>query len=185
MRYHTFGSTGLYISVLGLGTMTFGGGVSDVYSHFGAQDQAQADAMVRLAFDAGVNYFDTSNIYNNGEAEDLLGKALSNVGIQRDQVIIGSKVFGLMEGRQENARRTPNDSGLSRRHIMNSIEGTLKRLNTDLDLYQAHGFDPDTPIEETLRAFDDLINSGKVRYIGCSNWPACIYKHFNHQMIVI
>ena len=173
MRYRQLGSTGMYISELGLGTMTFGGGKEGIFSHFGAQDQAQADAMVRAAYDAGVNYFDTANIYNNGQSEDVLGRALSNAGIPRDQAIIGSKVFGLMDEKQKNPLQAPNDSGLSRRHIMNAVEETLKRLNTDyLDLYQAHGFDPDCPLEETLRAFDDLITAGKVRYIGCSNWAA-------------
>ena len=143
------------------------------FSAFGTQDQTQADAMVRYALDAGVNFFDTSDIYNAGEAETVLGQALRNLDIPRDQVVIGSKAFGLVDGPDRNARRSPNDSGLSRRYILQAIERSLTRLGTDyLDLYQAHGFDPVTPLEETLRTFDDLIREGKVRYIGCSNWPA-------------
>ncbi|MGG4047149.1 aldo/keto reductase [Paenibacillus favisporus] len=158
MKYNLLGNTGVLVSEIGLGAMTFGGGGQwGVFGGLGEQDAAQ---LVWQALDAGVNFFDTSNIYAGGRSEEILGKAL---GAKRQDVIIATKVRG----------RTgcgPNDLGLSRLHIMRQVEESLKRLGTDyIDLYQIHNPDQLTDWEETLRALDDLVRSGKVRYIGSSN----------------
>lgn len=159
------GRTGLYVSELCLGTMTFGsgGGFMAAISGLG---QAEADAIVRQAFDAGVNFLDTADIYALGQSETITGQALKNLGIAREDVVIATKVFGPM-GPGANAR------GASRGHIMDGVKASLKRLGTDyIDLYQLHGWDPMTPIEESLRALDDLVRQGHVRYVGVSNWAA-------------
>lgn len=165
MQYKTLGNTGLVVSTLCFGTMTFHGGEGR-WKAVGTVDQAGADALVRRSVDAGINFFDTADVYSEGESEKTLGQSLKNLGIARKDVVIASKVFGRVgPGR--------NDLGASRGHILDSIDGTLRRLQTDyLDLYQIHGTDTLTPIEETLRALDTLVNSGKVRYIGVSNWQA-------------
>lgn len=161
MNYKQLGRTGLLVSELCFGTMTFAG--KGFWKVVGEQPQDVADKLVGKALDAGINFFDTANVYSEGESEKMLGKAL---GEKRKDVVVATKVRGRMgEG--------PNQVGLSRVHIMRSVEESLKRLNTDyIDLYQIHGFDPATPFEETLRALDDLVHSGKVRYIGCSNLAA-------------
>lgn len=158
MRYRLLGRTGLKVSELSLGTMTFGGGKT-----IGGIDQATATAMVDRALEAGVNLFDTADVYSGTEAERLLGTAL---GSRRKDVILATKVrLGTGKG--------PNDAGLSRFHIMAAVEGSLRRLQTDtIDLYQLHIVDALTPLEESLRALEDLVRSGKVRYIGCCNYPA-------------
>jgi aryl-alcohol dehydrogenase-like predicted oxidoreductase len=158
MRYRLLGRTGLKVSELGLGTMTFGGGKT-----IGGIDQATATALVDRALEAGINLLDTADVYSGTEAETMLGRALGN---RRKDVIIASKVrLGTGKG--------PNDAGLSRAHIMDAVEGSLRRLQTDtIDLYQLHIVDSLTPLEETLRALEDLVRSGKVRYIGCCNYPA-------------
>ncbi|MCB0284842.1 MAG: aldo/keto reductase [Calditrichae bacterium] len=161
MKYNQLGRTGLMVSELCFGTMTFGG--KGWWTAIGQQPQSVANDLVNRAIDAGINFFDTANVYSFGEAEKLLGKAL---GIRRKDVVIASKVRARMSD-------APNDVGLSRVNIMQSIEDSLQRLGTDyIDLYQIHGFDPFTPLEETLRAMDDLVHSGKVRYVGCSNLAA-------------
>jgi aryl-alcohol dehydrogenase-like predicted oxidoreductase len=161
MKYRPLGSTGVYVSELCLGTMTFGG--AGYWEVIGKQGQGDADEMVGRALDAGINFFDTADIYSFGEAEKLLGKALDK---RRDKVVIATKVRGRMS-------QDPNDVGLSRAHIFASVDASLRRLGTDwIDLYQIHGFDPVTPLDETLRAFDDLVRMGKVRYIGASNLAA-------------
>jgi aryl-alcohol dehydrogenase-like predicted oxidoreductase len=138
--------------------MTFGG--EGVYQHIGKTAQAEADRLVGVCLDAGINFFDTADTYSNGRAEEILGKAL---GTRRRDVVVATKVRGRVG-------MGPNDVGLSRGHIMDSIERSLRRLGTDyVDLYQIHGFDAETPWEETLRALDDLVRTGKVRYIGASN----------------
>jgi aryl-alcohol dehydrogenase-like predicted oxidoreductase len=176
VKYRRLGQTGLFMSELGLGTMTFGSAASgnnSVYQGMGAQGVPEASRLVATALEKGINYFDTADIYRDGESEQVLGASLKAVGVPRDDVIIGTKCFGLMGSADALERPRVNDSGLSRRHIIKSLEASLRRLGTDyIDLYQAHGFDPVTPLEETLRTYDDLIASGKVRYIGCSNWPA-------------
>jgi aryl-alcohol dehydrogenase-like predicted oxidoreductase len=161
MHYRLFGRTGLYVSELCFGAMTFGG--KGFYEPIGKTAQAEADELVSISLESGINFFDTADVYSEGESEKILGKAL---GARRKDVVLATKVRG-------KAGPGPNQQGLSRAHIMSSIEGSLKRLGTDwIDLYQIHGFDPVTPFDETLRALDDIVRSGKVRYVGCSNLAA-------------
>jgi aryl-alcohol dehydrogenase-like predicted oxidoreductase len=165
MEYKTLGNTGLLVSTLCLGCMTFHGG-SGFWQKVGTVDQAGADDLVKASIDAGINFFDTADVYSEGESEKTLGQSLKNLNIARKDVVIASKVYG---------RTGPgrNDVGASRGHIMDAVDASLKRLQTDhIDLYQIHGNDTITPIEETLRALDTLVTSGKVRYIGVSNWQA-------------
>jgi len=162
MQYQQLGNTGVFVSRLCFGAMTFGG-KGTVFEAIGALKQSDADALVGESIDGGINFFDTANVYAEGESEIQLGKAL---GAKRQDVVIATKVFG-------RTGAGPNEVGLSRLHIIRQAETSLKRLNTDyIDLYQIHGFDPLTPLEETLRAMDDLVRPGKVRYIGCSNLTA-------------
>jgi aryl-alcohol dehydrogenase-like predicted oxidoreductase len=145
--------------------MTFGGGI-DIYKHIGDVTQAGADQLVKASIEAGINFFDTADVYSAGESEQILGQAFKNLGIARNDVVLATKVYSRMGP-------GPNDVGASRGHIMDAVEGSLRRLQTDhIDLYQIHATDAVTPLEETLRALDDLIRQGKVRYIGCSNWQA-------------
>jgi aryl-alcohol dehydrogenase-like predicted oxidoreductase len=158
MKYNQLGRTGLLVSELCFGTMTFGG--KGFWKAIGKLPQDAADDLVARVLDAGINFIDTANVYSEGESEKILGKSL---GKRRKDVVLATKVLGPMGP-------GPNDTGLSRKHIMQSVEESLTRLDTDyIDLYQIHGFDPLTPLEETLRGLDDLVRSGKVRYIGCSN----------------
>jgi aryl-alcohol dehydrogenase-like predicted oxidoreductase len=165
MQYKTLGDTGLLVSQLCFGCMTFHGGTG-MFKAIGTVDQAGADTLVQSSIDAGINFFDTADVYSEGESEKTLGQSLKNLNIARKDVVIATKVYGRVgPGR--------NDIGASRGHIMDSIDGSLRRLQTDhIDLYQIHGNDTVTPLEETLRALDDLVTSGKVRYIGISNWQA-------------
>ena len=165
MKYHTLGRTGLLVSEICLGTMTFAAGEGMWKSILGVE-QDLADKILKDSFEAGVNFVDTADVYTNGESEKTLAKAISNVGIARKDIVIATKVFG---------RTGPgrNDVGASRGHIMDGVEQSLKRLQTDyIDLYQIHAADSVTPVEETLRALNALVEHGKVRYIGCSNWYA-------------
>ncbi len=164
MRYNRLGRTGLFVSELCLGTMTFGG--AGFFDYMGGLKQDEADPLVKAAADAGVTFFDTANVYSQGLSETITGQAIKNVGLDRHSVVLATKVMGQMgEG--------ANDRGLSRTHIIEQCKASLKRLGTDyIDLYQVHGFDPATPIEETLRALDTLVNHGHVRYVGVSNWAA-------------
>lgn len=162
MNYRLLGRTGLLVSELCLGTMTFYG--KGFWEVVGKQGQDLANEIVARSLDAGINFIDTANVYSFGESETMLGKALA--GRPRDEVIIATKVRGRMS-------EEVNNVGLTRHQIMRSVEASLKRLNTDyIDLYQIHGFDPVTPLDETLRALDDLVHQGKVRYIGASNLAA-------------
>jgi aryl-alcohol dehydrogenase-like predicted oxidoreductase len=165
MHYKTLGNTGLQVSTICLGTMTFGDG-RGIWKTIGAVGQAGADELVKASIDAGVNFFDTADVYTEGESEIILGQSLKNLNIPRKDVVIATKVYGRVgPGR--------NDVGASRGHILDAVEASLRRLQMDhLDLYQIHGNDPVTPVEETLSALDTLVRSGKVRYIGCSNWQA-------------
>ncbi|MBO2012837.1 aldo/keto reductase [Hymenobacter negativus] len=165
MKYNLLGRTGLKVSELCLGTMTFGS-VGGRFAAINGVDQAGADALLKRAVEAGVNFIDTANIYTEGQSEEITGQAIHNLGLRRDSLILATKVRGKMgDG--------PNDAGLTRQHIMAQVEGSLKRLKTDyIDLYQTHSYDPLTPFEETLRALDDLVRQGKVRYIGASNVAA-------------
>jgi aryl-alcohol dehydrogenase-like predicted oxidoreductase len=163
MKYRLLGQTGVWVSEVSLGTMTFGGKGHPMWGQFGALDQADADRLVGSALDAGINSVDTADAYSDGESEEMLGRAL---GKRRADVVLATKVHAPTgPGR--------NDLGLSRLHIMRGLEDSLRRLGTDhVDLYQLHNFDPATPLEETLRALDDAIRQGKVRYIGCANLAA-------------
>lgn len=168
MKYNRLGRTGLYVSEICLGTMTFGdnGEAAGMWRAIGQLDQEKVDGIVGRALEAGVNFFDTADVYSFGSSETLLGQALQNLEVDRKDVVIATKVFGQMGS-------GPNDRGASRGHIMDSVERSLDRLQMDhIDLYQIHGTDPITPIEETLRALDDLVRQGLVRYIGVSNWQA-------------
>jgi aryl-alcohol dehydrogenase-like predicted oxidoreductase len=165
MQYKTLGDTGLLVSTLCFGTMTFHGGTG-LFRAIGTVDQAGADSLVQASIDAGINFFDTADVYSEGESEKALGQSLRNLNIPRSSVVIATKVFG---------RTGPgrNDVGASRGHIMDAVDASLRRLQTDhIDLYQVHGNDAITPIEETLRALDTLVQQGKIRYIGVSNWQA-------------
>ncbi len=165
MKYNTLGPTGLFVSEICLGTMTFAPG-EGMWKSISGVEQNLADQLLKRSFDTGVNFVDTADVYTNGESEKTLAKAISNVGIARKDIVIATKVFG---------RTGPgrNDVGASRGHIMDAVEASLKRLQTDyIDLYQIHAADSVTPVEETLRALDNLVSQGKVRYIGCSNWYA-------------
>jgi len=159
MNTRFLGNTGVRVSELCFGAMTFGG--RGYWKNVGQVEQKEADELVSTAIDGGVNFFDTADVYSEGRAEEILGKAL---GTKRKDIVLATKVRG----------RTgpgPNDVGLSRKHIIDSCEASLRRLGTDyIDLYQVHSFDPRTPLEETLRALDDLVRHGKVRYLGASNF---------------
>ena len=164
MKYNKLGATGLFVSELCFGTMTFGD--SDQYRFMGALGQDDADALVARALEAGVNFFDTADTYSGGESERITGQAIKNLGVKREEVVIATKVFGEMGP-------GPNSKGLSRSHILDGVKASLSRLGTDyIDLYQLHGFDPATPMEETLAALNDLVRQGLVRYVGVSNWAA-------------
>jgi aryl-alcohol dehydrogenase-like predicted oxidoreductase len=162
MKYRQLADTGVFVSELCLGTMTFGG-VGQIWEVMGGLDQTAADAILHRALDAGINFIDTADVYATGESETLVGHAIAG---RRHEMVLATKVRGRMGP-------GPNQVGLSRLHIVNSVEASLKRLNTDyIDLYQIHRSDPVTNIEDTLRALDDLVRAGKIRYIGCSNLPA-------------
>ena len=163
MEYRRLGHTGLKVSELCMGSMQFGW----------TADETLSFEILSAAFEAGINFIDTADIYSRwvegndgGVSETIIGKWLKKTGIQRDQVIIATKVRGRMG-------KGPNDEGLSRAHILNAVEASLRRLDIDyIDLYQTHWMDEQTPVDETLAALDDLVRQGKVRYVGCSNYPA-------------
>jgi aryl-alcohol dehydrogenase-like predicted oxidoreductase len=165
MRMNRLGNTGLFVTELCLGTMTFG--VSEgIWKAIGALDQAAAEALVARAIESGINFLDTADVYAEGLSEQITGQALRNLAIPRESVVIATKVFGA-------TGPGPNNRGASRAHIIDGVKASLKRLQMDhIDLYQIHGFDPATPIEETVRALDTLVQHGHVRYVGVSNWAA-------------
>jgi len=165
MRYRLLGRTGLYVSELCLGTMTFGG--QGFWKVMGGLEQGAATALVKQAFDAGVNFIDTANVYSLGESETLTGNAIKSLGLPRDELVVATKATGIMSETAVNAR------GQSRYHLMNELDASLKRLQLDhIDLYQLHGYDPLTPLEEVLSTLNDMVRSGKVRYIGLCNMAA-------------
>jgi aryl-alcohol dehydrogenase-like predicted oxidoreductase len=169
MEFRRLGNTGLKVSTLCLGAMTFGKN----FYNIAAVDQTAANEMVTRALAAGVNFFDTADVYSFGQSEEILGGAIKAAAVRRDEVVIATKVRSAMSEAAINKRGDVNNAGLSRQHIIASCEASLRRLGTDyIDLYQVHGWDLTTPIEETLRALDDLVRQGKVRYLGCSNWAA-------------
>jgi len=160
MEYRQLGNSGLQVPVLSFGTATFGG-VGDFFKAWGTTQQEDANRMVKLCMEAGVNFFDTANVYSRGVAEEILGEAVKGI---RDQLIISTKAtFPMTDG--------PNDFSSSRFHLLRQVENSLRRLQTDyIDIYHMHGFDGNTPVDETLRTLDTLIQSGKIRYIACSNF---------------
>jgi aryl-alcohol dehydrogenase-like predicted oxidoreductase len=165
MKYKFLGNTGIKVSELCLGTMTFGG-KGGIWSAIGQLPQDAVNDILKRSVDAGINFIDTANVYSEGLSEQLTGHAIKSLGLKRENLVIATKVRGRMgDG--------PNDTGLSRKHIMQQVDESLKRLNIDyIDLYQIHGYDAATPIEDTIRTLDDVVKSGKVRYIGCSNLAA-------------
>jgi aryl-alcohol dehydrogenase-like predicted oxidoreductase len=160
MDYRQLGGSGLKVPVLSLGTGTFGGG-GELFKAWGETDVSEATRLVDICLEAGLNMFDSADIYSQGMAEEILGQAIKG---RRDQVLISTKgTFRFGKG--------PNDVGSSRHHLLKSVDGSLKRLGTDyIDLYQLHGFDAVTPVEEVLSTLNDLVRAGKIRYIGCSNF---------------
>src|SRR5437016_5050727 len=165
MQYNRFGDTGLIVSRMALGAMTFGSAEGTIFAGISKVDQKLANELVSRALDAGINHFNTADVYTGGQSEEFLAKAL---GARRKDVVISTKVgFRSAEALIH--------QGLSRRHILDSAEGSLRRLGTDyIDVYLAHRIDPHTSVEETAEALDSLVNAGKVRYIGFSNWPAWV-----------
>jgi aryl-alcohol dehydrogenase-like predicted oxidoreductase len=159
MKYRQLGGSGLKVPVLSFSAATFGGG-GDFFRAWGCSDVAEASRLIDMCLEAGVNLFDTANVYSTGLSEEILGQALAG---RRDKVLISTKAtFRMAE--------EPNEVGSSRYHLLRACEASLRRLQTDyVDIYTMHGFDAQSPVEETLRTLDDLVQSGKVRYIGCSN----------------
>jgi aryl-alcohol dehydrogenase-like predicted oxidoreductase len=177
MKYKLLGNTGIKVSELCLGTMTFGG--KGYFAPIGSLGQQTVDDIIDKSVRAGINFIDTANVYSEGLAEEMTGIAIRNLGLKRDELVIATKVRGKMNDH-------PNGSGLSRKHILHEVDVSLRRLNMEyIDLYQIHGFDELTPLEETIDTLDILVKSGKVRYIGCSNlsaWhimKAKSYSHYN------
>jgi aryl-alcohol dehydrogenase-like predicted oxidoreductase len=177
MKYNLLGNTGLKVSELCMGTMTFGG--KGRFQVIGNLAQGPVDELMKRAIDGGINFIDTANVYSEGLSEELTGQSIRNLGLHRDELILATKVRGKMGD-------NPNDSGLTRKHIIQQAEASLRRLNVDyIDLYQIHSYDPLTPFEETISALDSLVKTGKVRYIGASNlaaWQlmkALDYSHYN------
>jgi 1-deoxyxylulose-5-phosphate synthase len=169
MQYTRLGSSGLKVSRICLGCMSFGSGFNWMVS------EEQSFSIVKKALDFGIDFFDTADVYSNGESEQILGRALKHFGVKRDDVVVATKVYNPMGP-------LPNQRGLSRKHIMQSIDGSLRRLGTDyVDLYQIHRFDLETPVEETLEALTDLIRVGKVRYIGASTMAAYQFAKLLHR----
>jgi aryl-alcohol dehydrogenase-like predicted oxidoreductase len=165
MRYRLLGQTGLYVSELCLGTMTYGGN-KGIWESIGSLQQDAVNEQVKFAVDAGINFIDTANVYSLGKSEVLLGQSLKALGLARDQLIVATKATSSMDD-------SPNGRGQSRHHLFNQVDASLKRLQLDyIDLYQLHGFDPLTPFEESLGALNDLVKSGRVRYIGLCNMAA-------------
>ncbi len=165
MRMNLLGRTGLFVSELCLGTMTFGGG-GEIYGTMGGLQQGEADRFVGCAIDAGINIIDTADVYSDGLSERIVGQALRNLQVPRSSIVVATKAYGTM-GPGANA------GGNSRLHLADAVKASLKRLQLDhIDLYQLHGFDPATPIEQSVRALDTLVQHGHVRYVGVSNWAA-------------
>ncbi len=167
MRHNMLGRTGLYVSELCLGTMTFGG-AGEMWSKIGDLGQPEADALIAAAVEGGINFLDTADVYSEGHSEEITGRAIKNLTIPRDEIVVATKGFGRV-----GSRPGPNRVGASRAHILAACKDSLKRLDLDhIDLYQLHGFDAATPVEEMLEALDILVRHGHVRYVGVSNWAA-------------
>ena len=166
MRYRLLGRTGLYVSELCLGTMTFGG-AEGMWKIVGGLDQQSSTALVKQAFDAGVNFIDTANVYAFGMSETITGQAIRSLGLPRDELVIATKAASIMDPKAINA------GGQSRHHLMQALDASLRRLQLDhIDLYQLHSYDPLTPMDEVLCTLNDMVRSGKVRSIGLCNMAA-------------
>jgi aryl-alcohol dehydrogenase-like predicted oxidoreductase len=166
MRYNLLGQTGLYVSELCLGTMTYGQN-EGFWSAIAGLGQEDVNAQMRTAFDAGINFIDTANVYSLGASETVTGQAIRDLGLPRDELVVATKATGIINEKQVNGR------GQSRYHLMNEVDASLKRLQLDhIDLYQLHGFDRLVPLEESLSTLNDLVRSGKVRYVGLCNMAA-------------
>src|SRR6202167_2983303 len=169
MKFTRMGSTGTQVSRLCLGCMSFGG-----MADWTLNEEASTP-ILRKAVEAGINFFDTADIYSRGQSEEILGRGLKELGVRRDESVIATKVFNPMG-------RGPNRGGLSRKHILQSIDASLKRLDMDyVDLYQIHRFDYETPIEETIEALDDVVKSGKALYVGASSMFAYQFSKSLHR----
>ena len=166
MKYNFLGNTGLLVSEICFGTMTFGG--KGYWENIGKVQQKEVNELMKVVVDSGINFIDTANVYSFGESERLLGQSIKELGFNRNELVIATKVRGRMgEGK--------NAVGLSRYHIFYSVDESLQRLQLDhIDVLYVHGFDPRTPIEETMRALNDIVLTGKVRYIAICNWPAWV-----------
>ncbi len=178
MKYKILGNTGLKVSTLCLGTMNYGG--KGFFGYMGNLEQKEVDEQIKTVTEAGVNFIDTANIYSEGLSEIMIGQAIKNLGINRDDLVLATKVRGT-------TGKSQNDLGLSKKHIIQQVEASLKRLGTDyIDLYQIHTADPLTPIEETIKTLDDLVRSGQIRYFGASNMSAwqlmkgLAFSQYNH-----
>jgi len=166
MKYNFLGNTGLLVSEICFGTMTFGGSGGGIWGNIGKVQQDEVNSLMKTVVDAGINFIDTANVYSFGESEKLLGQSIIDNGFNRDELVIATKVRGRMsEG--------INNVGLSRFHIFQSVDASLQRLQLNhIDVLYVHGVDPKTPVEETMRALNDIVLTGKVRYIAVCNWPA-------------
>lgn len=171
MDYNLLGDTGVFVSELSFGTMSFGG--EGMWKSVGEQQQDEADELIKMAVDAGINFIDTANVYSFGQSEQILGNSIDNLNLNTNELVISTKVRGAMgDG--------PNEQGLSRYHIFNSVEDSLERLNIDqIDLLYVHGVDKVMPIEEVMKSLNDIVDSGYVRYLGVSNWPAWMVAKAN------
>lgn len=166
MKYNYVGNTGLLVSELCFGTMTFGGQDAGIWSNIGQLQKNTVNKMLEVVIGSGINFIDTANVYSYGQSEQLLGQGLKDLSINRDEIVIASKVFGKMKDK-------PNSSGLSRYHIFQSVNNSLKRLQLDhLDILYVHGVDFKTGLDDIVRSLNDVVESGKVRYIAICNWPA-------------
>lgn len=164
MKYNLLGNTGLLVSELCFGTMTFGG--EGRWEAIGQQTQDEANALIKKSVEAGINFVDTANVYSFGQSEAILGNSIKNLELNRQELVIATKVYGAMG-------KDPNNRGLSRFHMFNSVENSLERLQLDhIDILYVHGVDPATPVREIMRGLNDIVESGMVRYIGVCNWPA-------------
>ena len=164
MKYNFLGNTGLLVSEICFGTMTFGG--RGFWEAIGKIQQEEVNGLMKAVVDSGINFIDTANVYSYGESERLLGHSVKDLSLNRNELVIATKVRGRMDEK-------PNSIGLSRYHIFNSVDESLQRLQLDhIDILYVHGVDNRTPVEETMRALNDIVLSGKVRYIAVCNWPA-------------
>lgn len=166
MKYNFVGETGLRVSELCLGAMTFGGQDAGIWTQIGQLQQQEVNGLVKAAVDAGINFIDTANVYSFGQSEQLLGQSLKDLAVPRDQVVIATKVLARMDDR-------PNSIGLSRYNVFNSVDASLRRLQLDyIDILYVHGVDLRVALEQIVHTLNDVVNTGKVRYIAICNWPA-------------